>query len=165
MLNEELFLKLVSENNGFQVALGFIDFEDHFIGGKDSTVWYFVRKGSTDDYYIGTSDGNTWSDTHYTFRNKELSSEPAPSGETIARILSELSTGQDEIEKSGRKPSQTEIYEHPCSHYSFAFGERAYKISDEYGITVSYSNIKDEAAGFRMRSILTGEDVKAPEGA
>lgn len=77
-------------------------------------------------------------------------------------ILAELSTGQAEIKESGRKPIKVEIYDHPCSHYSFAFGERAYKISDEYGITVEYSNLKDKPTGFRLRDIKTGEDVKTP---
>lgn len=78
-------------------------------------------------------------------------------------ILSEIAIGQKEIEESGRKPTCAEVRGHACSHYSFAFGERAYKISDEFGVTIEYSNLKDEESGFRLRTIYTGADIIVPE--
>ena len=163
MMKETDFLTLIEENHGIQVTLGFRDDVDHFIGGTGGKFWYFVKKKSTEDYYVCTRDGDSTTDVHFTRKKKVLSSEPAPSGKTMELILSELSAGQEEIESSGRKPMAVKLYEHPCSHYSFAFGERAYKISDEYGITVEYSNLKDEAAGFRLRNIATGDEVIPPK--
>lgn len=163
MLNEEKFLKIISDNIGFQVTLGFRDDVDHFLGGRGSKVWYYIQKKKTADYYVGTLTGGVWEDVHYVLKKKILTSEPAPSGTAIGLILSELSIGQEEIEKDGRKPIAVKVYELPCSHYSFAFGERAYQISDDYGITVSYSNLKDEEAGFRLRTLIVGEDIKIPE--
>lgn len=162
-MNETDFLKLIEENHGFQVTLGFRDDVDHFIGGIAGKLWYFVKKKSIEDYYVCTQNGDGMTDVHFMRKKKVLSSEPAPSGKTMELILSELSVGQEEIERSGRKPMATKVYEHPCSHYSFAFGERAYKISDEYGITVEYSNLKDEPAGFRLRDISIGDEVVPPE--
>ena len=162
-MKETDFLKLIEENHGIQVTLGFRDDVDHFIGGIAGKFWYFVKKKSAEDYYVCTRSGGSTTDVHFTRKKKVLTSEPAPSGKTMELILSELSVGQEEIERSGRKPTAVKVYEHPCSHYSFAFGERAYKISDEFGITVEYSNLKDESAGFRLRNISTGDEVIPPK--
>ena len=162
-MTTEEFLKLVEDCKGFEVTLGFRDDEDHFIGGKENTVWYFVKKKSSEDYYVADYDTEGKSkDTHYTKKKKVLSKEKAEEGSTMERILGELAIGHEEIAKSKGKPIKKEIYEHPCSHYSFGFGERAYVISDEYGITVEYSNIKDVEKGFRLRDIETGKKVSAP---
>ena len=32
-MNEETFIKLVNDNNGFEFVIGFKDFVDHYIGG------------------------------------------------------------------------------------------------------------------------------------
>lgn len=163
MLNAQMFSDLIREQKGFEVTLGFRSNIDHFIGGTGNRVWYFIKNGSKEDYYVCTFNGSDGTDVHYTRKKKILSSEPAPAGKTMELILSELAVGQQEIEESGRKSVSVDLSGHPCSHYSFSFGERAYKISDEYGITVEYSNLKDEAAGFRLRNIQTGSDVKAPK--
>lgn len=163
MIDESSFLKLIEEVGGFEVSLGFRGDADHFIGGQGNKIWYFVQKGSNEDYYVCTLNADEKKDIHYERKKKILKSEAAPSGKTIELILSEIATGQKEIEESGRKPANVEVCGHPCSHYSFAFGERAYKISDEFGITIEYSNLTDEAAGFRLRNIIIGSGVKFPE--
>lgn len=163
MINENSLLELIKEQNGFEVTLGFREDVDHFIGGTGNKIWYFISRGNTEDYYVCTLTGGEKNDVHYIRKKKILTSKPAQSGKTVELVLSELSTGQAEIESDGRKPVKTEVSGHPCSHYSFSFGERAYKISDEFGITVEYSNINDEASGFRLRNIRTGDDVKAPK--
>lgn len=102
-------------------------------------------------------------DVHYTRKKKTLSAEAASSGKTLELILAELSVGQEEVDRSGIRPIQVMLYDHPCSHYSFAFGERACKISDEYGVTVEYSNLNDEVAGFHLRDLRTGPDIIPPK--
>lgn len=163
MLNEKDFLKLVADNNGFEVTLGFRDDIDHFLGGTGNKLWYFVKNKSAEDYYVCTlqEDGSRV-DVHYKCKKEILSAEPATSGITLELIVAELSVEQDEVDSSKRKPTKVSLYEHPCSHYSFAFGERACKISDEYGVTVEYSNLNDEAAGFRLRDLRIGPDVIPP---
>lgn len=162
MIDENSFLKLIKEKNGFEVSLGFRKDVDHFIGGKDNKIWYFIQKGTNEDYYICTLNGTEKKDVHYTRKKEVLSCEAAPSGKTMEKILSEIAIGQKEIEESGRKPASVEVGGHRCSHYSFAFGERAYKIADEFGITIEYSNLNDEEGGFRLRNIFTGADVTVP---
>lgn len=165
MLTEEKFCELIKTNQGFEVALGFRDDVDHYIGGTCDKIWYLIQKGTNQDYYMATRVDGVWQDTHYTYKRKKLSSEPAESGRTMEMILDRLAIGQAEIESDGRKPIQKVVYELPCSHYSFAFGERAYAIVNDYGVTVEYSNIKDEEAGFRLRTLKTGDEVNAPKEA
>lgn len=163
MFDGKAFLKLIEENSGFEVTLGFRNDVDHFIGGTGNKYWYFIKKGIKEDYYVCTLQDGERTDIHYTATKKNIKAEPAPSGKTMELLLSELTIGQSEIEDSNRKPVSVEIYGHPCSHYSFLFGERAYKISDEYGITIEYSNLQDVLAGFRLRNIETGKNVTAPK--
>lgn len=164
ILNKELFQKLINENEGFEVTLGFRNDVDHFIGGIGNKYWYFVKKGQSEDYYVCTVTDGKSEDVHYMRKKKVLDCEAATSGKTMELILSELAVGQKEITESSRKPLPVEVSGHPCSHYSFAFGERAYKISDEFGVTIEYSNLKDEESGFRLRTIYTGADIIVPEG-
>lgn len=163
MFNADAFYKLVKDNGGFEIALGFRGDVDHFIGGTGNKIWYFVQKRSGEDFYVCTEENGRFTDVHFVRKKKVLKSAPAEEGRTMELILSELAAGQEEIEKDGRKPAATEYCGHPCSHYSFAFGERAYKILDEYGVTAEYSNLNDEEAGFRIRNVHVGEDVKAPK--
>lgn len=162
MDDREKFLKLVSENAGFEICLGFRSDFDHFIGGTGNYVWYDVQKGSRSDCYIGSlnKDGS-WTDRHLV-KTKVLKEEPAKAGTTIKMITDRLYFKQAEIEASGRKPVTVELGGHKCLHYVFSFGARAYEILEEYGVNASYSNIDDEEAGYRMRSLHTGKDVKVP---
>ena len=165
MLNADQFLQVISDNQGFEVTLGFANDVDHIIGGSGHKIWYVVKKGSSLDYCIGTQSGGSWNDVHYVRKKGALSSEPADPGATLSLILPELSAGQQEVEASGYKPFKKEVCGHPCGHYSFSFGERAYVISDEYGITVERSDINDQKSGFRLRYIETGKKVKVPKEA
>lgn len=162
MFDASRFFDIIRENNGFEVTLGFRDDVDHFIGGTGNKIWYFIRSGKTEDYFICTVEGSVYSDVHYTRKGKKLKAETADPGKTLDMILAELTTGQTEIEEKSRNAVNVDICGHACSHYSFSFGERAYRISDEYGMTVEYSNINDEKSGFRLRNITTGPEVHIP---
>lgn len=157
------FLDLVEKYNGFEYILGFIENEDHFIGGTGNKVWYYKEKGRTEECWLGELDGDTWTDKHMLLKGKAFSEESAEPGTAMNMILERAYFKQKEIAADGRKPSKTTISENECSHYVFAFGERAYDISDEYGVTVSYSKIDDISVGFRLRNIFTGSSVKPPK--
>ena len=73
MMNEADFLALIEGNHGIQVTLGFRDDVDHFIGGIAGKYWYFVKKKSTEDYYVCTQNGGSTTDVHFT-RKKTVSS-------------------------------------------------------------------------------------------
>lgn len=156
------FLELVRNNDGFEVCLGFYGDLDHYLGGTGDTVWYCVQKGKNVDCFIGKLENGEWTDTHIV-KKRTLKTESAESGKTISMITEKLFLGQDRIAADGRRPVQTELSGHSVSHYAFDFGETAYEISDEYGVTVSYSYVNDVNAGFRMRNLYTGENVKVPE--
>lgn len=157
------FLELIKEYNGFEFTLGFRDNEDHFIGGTGKEVWYCITKGNYEECWIAEYDGENRSDRHYVIKKKDVKEEPAEPGKTIQMITGRAYFKQDELAASGRKPVQTTVSGHVCSHYVFSFGARAYDVSDKFGITVSYSNIDDETAGYRLRNITLGKDVKPPK--
>lgn len=159
MLTEKTFAELIEKTGGFEAVLGFRDNVDHMIGGSGGKIWYFVQKGAKEEFYVREPDGT---ETRFTRTKKALKSAPAPAGKTMSLVLAELAAGQREIETSGRKPVKVEFCGLGCSHYVFAFGERAYKVADEYGITVERSELNDPDAGFRLRTVVLGKDVIAP---
>lgn len=161
---EKSFLKLVSEYNGFEFVLGFREDEDHFIGGTGNTVWYHIQKGNSVDCMLAEKKGEVWTDVHIVKNGKkEAKKEAAESGSTLERIQQRAFFKQEEIEQDGRKPVITEISGYRNRHYAFSFGARAYDILDEYGITVGYSNIDDEQAGYRLRNLHQGDSVTIPD--
>lgn len=44
MLKGQDFLKLIENNGGFEVTLGFQDDVVHFLGGTGNKIWYFIKK-------------------------------------------------------------------------------------------------------------------------
>lgn len=159
---DNAFLDLVKKYDGFEFVLGFRGDEDHWLGGKDNTVWYHIGKENDVECWMGKLQDGKWTDKHFVIKGKDFKEEGFESGKTMEMILERAYFKQKEIAESGYKPTTVSVYEHPCSHYSFSFGAKAYKISDEYGVTVEYSNIDDEAAGYRLRAIDTGANVKVP---
>lgn len=156
------FLELIEKHGGFEYTIGFRDNEDHWIGGTGNTVWYLISKGRSQECWIGERSGETWTDRHLV-KKKTLTEKPAEPGTTMEMILARAYFKHAEIAASGRKPVPTEFYGHPCSHYVFSFGARAYDISDEFGITMSYSNIDEVTAGYRLRDVGTGAGVTVPQ--
>lgn len=160
---ENAFLDLIEKYNGFEFVLGFREDEDHFIGGTGNTVWYLVQNKKMTECWTGEKTNGGWTDKHIVLKKKDKKEEPAESGKAMAMILERAYFKQAEIAASGRKPAVVPNFGYECSHYQFSFGARAYDIVNEYGITVSYSNIDDETAGYRLRDIRTGKDVSAPK--
>lgn len=160
---ENRFMQLVKENGGFEYVLGFINDVDHFIGGVDDKLWYFIDDGKKQECWMASYAGDSWKDYHYVVKGEKVTKEEIEPGTTMGMILERAYFYQKEIEESGRKPAMTEVRSYPVRHYTYAFGERAYDISDEYGVTVCYSYINDESVGFRVRDIKVGESVTAPD--
>lgn len=156
------FLELVGKNGGFEYTIGFINDEDHFIGGTGNKVWYCIIKGNVTECFMGELNGDVWTDRRI-LKKKGITEEPAEPGKTMEMILSMAYSGQDYIASSGRKPVTVKIYEMECSHYVFSFGAKAWDIVNDYGITVSYSDVDDLKAGFRLRDITVGKNVKPPK--
>ena len=159
---EERFLDLITKTNGFDIVLSFIDFEDHRIGGIGNKVWYYVIKKQSKELWIGELNDNKWSDKHFV-KKEDLVEESAESGTTISKVVQRLYFKQDEIEATGRKPASIEKHGQKCNHYVFSFGERAYDILDEYGVTCSYSNVNDISVGHDFRDVFIGKEVELPK--
>ena len=68
---------------------------------------------------------------------------------------------QDEAWVKDRKPRLVED-SNPHYHYVYGIGDKALDISEAYGVSIAYSDIKDPAAGFHLRYLYTGEDVEKP---
>ena len=42
------------------------------------------------------------------------------------------------------------------------FGDKGLDISEQYGVTIGYSDIKDTSTGFHLRYLYTGNEVDLP---
>ena len=161
-MNEESFMNLVNENNGFEFVIGYKDFIDHHIGGKDNKYWYLIDyDGKKQEYYMGTYDNGTWSDKLYKKKGKKLESKKVKDGTTIKKIIERAYFYQDKT--INKKPQEVEKHGFICNHYMFGFGEKAVETLKEYGITVDYNDINDNDSAYHLRDVFLGKDVEKPE--
>ncbi len=157
------FVELVNKENGFEFYQAFRDEVDWIIGGKGDTYWFAVMKDqSVKETYIGTLRDGVWTDLRVKGKGRKKTVEERPAGSTIKRIEERAFFMQDEPWVRDRKPKLVEDA-HPHYHYVYGFGDKALDVSEAYGVSIGYSDLKDPEAGFRLRYLYTGEDVDAPK--
>ncbi len=155
---EERFIKLVEENGGFEFYQGYAGDVDRVMGGKGDTFWYYVmKKGKVALSYVAKYHGGAWTDEY----TKGAATKAAPAGSTMALIVKNAYLAQDEKWVVGRKPRLIED-SHPHYHYVYGFGDKALDVSEKYGVSIAYSDIKDVSVGFHLRYLYTGKDVETP---
>jgi hypothetical protein len=156
------FPELVEKEKGFEFYQAFREEVDWIIGGKDDTFWFSVLKDqSVKETYMGTLKDGVWSDCLIKGKGKKKTVKEMPAGSTIRRIEERAYFMQEEDWVKNRKPRLVEDA-HPHYHYVFGFGDRALDVSEAYGVSIGYSDLKDLSAGFHLRYLYTGEDVKIP---
>ena len=155
---EDRFMQLVQENDGFEFYQAFRDDVDHILGGKGNTYWYTVtKKGKVLETYMGKQNGDVWEDTYI----KGVKSKTMPPGSTIKLIAEKAFFMQEEKWVKDRKGKLIED-SHPHYHYVYGFGDKGLDVSEQYGVTIAYSDIKDTSTGFHLRYIYIGNDVELP---
>ncbi len=161
-MDRESFMNLVKENNGFEFVIGFRDFVDHHIGGKDNKYWYFIDyDGKKSEYYVGTYEDGSWKDVFYKAKGKKIESKTVKSETTINKIVERAYFYQDKT--VGKKAQEVEKHGFMCNHYMFGFGEKAVETLKDYGITVDFNDINDVDLAYHLRDVLLGDDVEAPK--
>ncbi len=157
------FMELVKKENGFEFYQAFRDEVDRIIGGRDDTCWFVVMKDrSVKETYIGKLKDGVWSDCLIKGKGKKKNTEEMPSGSTIKRIEERAYYMQDAPWVKDRKPKLVEDG-HPHYHYVYGMGDKALNVSEAYGVSIAYSDIKDLSAGYHLRYLYTGEEVESPE--
>lgn len=157
------FLELVEKENGFEFYQAFRDEVDWIIGGKGSTCWFAVLKDqSVKEICIGTLKAGVWTDRKVKGKGKKKTITDMPAGSTIRRVEERAYFMQGEEWVRDRKPRLIEDA-HPHFHYVYGIGDKALDVSEAYGVSIGYSDLKDLSAGFHLRYLYTGKDVKSPE--
>ena len=157
------FLNLVEKEKGFEFCQAFRDEVDWIIGGKDETYWFVVlRDQSVKETYIGTLKDGVWVDRRIKGKGKKKKVKEMPAGSTIKRIEERAYFMQDAEWVKGRKPRLVEDA-HPHYHYVYGIGDKALDISEAYGVSMAYSDLKDSSEGFHLRHLYTGEEVELPK--
>ncbi len=157
------FTELVEREKGFEFYQAFRDEVDWVIGGRDDTFWFSVLKDrSVRETYIGTFQDGIWTDRKVTGKGKKKTVKEMPAGSTIKRIEERAYFMQDAEWVKGRKPRLVEDA-HPRYHYVYGMGDKALDVSQAYGVSIAYSDLKDPSAGFHLRYLYTGKEVELPE--
>ena len=143
MMSSDRFIRLVEENGGFEFYQAYQKDVDHILGGKNNTYWYVIAKD--------------WEDTC----TKGTKTKTMPAGSTIGLIEEKAFFMQEEKWVKGRKAKLIEDA-HPHFHYVYGFGDKGLDVSEKYGVTIAYSDIKDLSVGFHLRYLYTGKDVDLP---
>lgn len=157
------FAELVEKEKGFEFYQAFRDEVDWIIGGKDNTFWFAVMQDqSVRETYIGTLKDGVWTDRRIKGKGKKKTEKEMPAGSTMKRIEERAYFMQDAEWVKGRKPRLVEDA-HPHYHYVYGMGDKALDISEAYGVSIAYSDLKDLSAGFHLRYLYTGKDVEIPD--
>ena len=157
------FSELVEKEKGFEFYQAFRDEVDWIIGGKDNTFWFAaLQDQSVKETYIGTLKDGVWADCKVKGKGKKRTVTEMPAGSTIKRIEERAYFMQDAEWVKGRKPRLIEDA-HPHYHFVYGIGDKALDISEAYGVSIAYSDLKDPSAGFHLRYLYTGKDVKIPD--
>ena len=161
-MEEYRFLELVKKENGFEFYQAFRDEVDWIIGGKDDTVWFTVMKDqSVKETYVGTLKDGVWTDRKIKGKGKKQTTEEMPAGSTIKRVEERAFFMQDADWVANRKGSLISDA-HPHYHYVYGMGDKALDVSEAYGVSIGYSDLSDDSAGFHLRYLYTGEEVEIP---
>lgn len=165
MTAEERFIELVKEYQGFEFYQAYREDADHILGGKDDTYWYSIlKKGKLTESYIAVYRDGIWHDHYVKVKGSKKTTKELPSGSTIEMIAEKAFFLQEEKWVKDRKPRLIED-SHPHYHYVYGFGDKALDVSDKYGVSIAYSDLKDLSAGFHLRFLYTGLDVEIPQDA
>ena len=157
------FQELVKKEDGFEFYQAFRDELDWIIGGKDNMYWFAIMQDqSVKETYIGTLKDGAWTDRKVKGKGKKKTVKEMPSGSTIKRIEERAFFMQDEEWVKARKPRLI-TDSHPHYHYVYGMGDKALDVSEAYGVSIGYSDLKDPSAGFHLRYLYTGKDVELPE--
>ncbi len=157
------FLELAEKENGFEFYQAFRDEVDWIIGAKGDTCWFVIMEDqSVKETWIGKLKDGVWTDRRIKGKGKKRTVKELPPGSTIERVEERAFFMQDAEWVSGRKPRLIDDA-HPHYHYVFGIGDKALDVSEAFGVSIAYSDLKDPAAGFHLRYLYTGEEVEMPE--
>lgn len=160
---EKDFRALVEAKQGFEMVLGYQDYVDHCIGGKGNKLWYFINSKKKKECWMAEYDGITSKETHIVVRKGTPTVKQLEPGTTLKLVNERAFYYQDEFDPASRTPSMVDLNGYPVKHYSFAFGALAVDISEEYGVTLGFSDIEKEEEGYRVRDLLIGSSVEIPK--
>ena len=157
------FTELAEQENGFEFCQAFRDEQDWLMGGRDNTCWFAVLQDqAVRELYIGTFQDGIWTDRLIRGKGKRKTVSELPSESTIRKIEEQAYFMQDADWVKNRKPSRI-ADAHPHYHYVYGIGDKALDISEAYGVSIAYSDLKDPAVGFHLRFLHTGKEVSIPE--
>ena len=162
-MKENRFIELVEKENGFEFYQAFREEVDWIIGGKEDTFWFVIMKNqSVKETYIGTLKDGEWTDRRIKGKGKRKTVKEMPAGSTIKRIEKRAYFMQDAEWVKDRKPRLIEDA-HPHYHYVYGIGDKALDVSEAYGVSIAYSDLADLSAGYHLRYLSVGEEVKKPD--
>ena len=121
-----------------------------------------LQDQSVKETYIGTLKDGIWTDRRIKGKGKKKTVKEMPAGSTIKRVEERAFFMQEAEWVKGRKPRLVEDA-HPHFHYVYGFGDKALDVSEAYGVSIAYSDLKDNSAGFHLRFLYTGKEVEIPE--
>ena len=110
----------------------------------------------------GKYKDGTWIDQRIKGKGKKKTMEAMTPGSTMKRIEERAYFMQEEAWVKDRKPRLIED-SHPHYHYTYGIGDKALDVSEKYGVSIAYSDIKDLSAGYHLRYLYTGDDVEILE--
>lgn len=157
---EEEFMKLVQQYQGFEIVHAYRDDIDHYLGGKNDHYWYVIMtKNKIKEAYAAFYKDGVWKDQYITGEGSKKKVKEAESGITIKKIAEEAYKAQDEKWVKDKNGTLIED-EHPRIHYVKGFGDKALDVSKQYGVSIAFNDLDDNAVAFHERYLNVGNEVE-----
>ena len=157
---EEEFMKLVQQYQGFEIVHAYRDDIDHYLGGKNDHYWYVImKKNKIKEAYAAFYKDGVWKDQYITGEGSKKKVKEAESGITIKKIAEEAYKAQDEKWVKDKNGTLIED-EHPRIHYVKGIGDKALDVSKQYGVSIAFNDLDDNAAAFHERYLNVGNEVE-----
>lgn len=155
------YMELVKKYKGFEIILTVNDDEVHSFGFNENTAWYCTENGGYTECFTGVLEDGVWTDTR-TVKAGDVSTQPAPAGTAMEKVLARAFFGQDEIDFVNQNFSNMIVGGYHCRHYSFNYGIYSYDVLDQFGITGRYADKENISKEFVLSKVRMGKMAKAP---
>ncbi len=155
-------LKLVADNNGFELVVTFDNREVHRYGGKGNMFWYEISNGIKSEAHIAEYVNGAWTAKLGKRIEDNVTFGQSDAGTVLEMIAQRLYFGKN-VNLEGATVEDAGEMGYNITKYQFGYGGTLYKFSNEFGVTVAFGDGDKPNECFRFRYFSLGDEIELPD--
>lgn len=155
-------LKLVAENNGFELVVNFDNLELHRYGGKGNAFWYEITNGVKSEAHIAEYVNGAWTAKLGKKIDDNVTLGQSDAGTVLEMIAQRLFFGKN-VNLEGASAEDASEQGYGITKYQFDYSGTFYKFSNEFGVTVAFDDTDKPNDCFRFRYFSIGDETEVPD--